>query len=109
MNFWSSVNQHIGVLFDVVNDTSKALEKLMTTEKEEFKRMLCLFWGMIKVFEFQVSPQEHANFQSFYKEFYHGFSFLRYKVEESYNIQTSKFYNIFLKVKVNDKLIKKDW
>ena len=106
---WKIIEANIGVFFEIVNETNQNLERLFLTEKEEFRRMLFLFWWLIKIFEVHVSPNENANFQFFYKEFYQGFPFLRYKVEESYNIISKDFHPIFLKVKVNGKLIKKDW
>lgn len=106
---WEAIDANVGVFFEVVNESSKALEKLHSAEKEDFRRMLFLFWWLIKVFEVRVSPKDHAEFQIFYKEFYKDFVFLRYKVEEAYNIKSNDCYPIFLKVKVNGKLIKKDW
>lgn len=106
---WETVDANIGVFFEVVNETNKALEKLHGAEREEFRRMLFLFWWTVKVFETRVSPKEHASFQLFYKEFYQDFPFLRYKVEEAYNIKSKDCFPIFLKVKVGGKLIKKDW
>lgn len=108
-NVWEVIDANIGVFFEVVNETNKALERIYTNEKEEFRRMLFVFWWLIKLFETRVSPKDHANFQLFYKEFYQDFPFLRYKVEEAYNIKSKDFFPIFLKVKVNNKLVKKDW
>ena len=87
----------MGVFFEVVNESNKALEKLHMAEKEDFRRMLFLFWWLVKVFEVRVSPKDNASFQIFYKEFYQDFPFLRYKVEEAYNIKSNDCFPIFLK------------
>lgn len=108
-NTFEVVNANLGFIFEVVKDQSKSLEKLVVIEKEEFRKMLFLFWWTIKIFETYIFPAENAKFELFYKQFYQNFPFLRYKVEESYNIPKNEYYPIFLKVKVNDKLVKKDW
>jgi hypothetical protein len=81
----------------------------MQPEKEELRRMLFLFWELIRVFELKLSPKQHLHFHYFYKEFYQEFPFLKYKVEESYNITEKEYFPIFLKVKVGGELRKKNW
>ena len=108
-NLFDAINTNYSIIYELVVEKDKLMEKLMQPDKEELRRMLFLFWWMIRLFEVRLSPKEHMYFQYFYKDFYQEFSFLKYKVEESYNITEKQFFPIFLKVKVNNELRKKDW
>ncbi len=54
-------------------------------------------------------PTAASLFLDFYEEFYASIDFLNYEIEKSYNITERDFYSIMLKVKIGDKLIKKEW
>ena len=101
------LNDHPGAVLELLAE--KAVDKLIQPEKEELRKMLFLFWELIRLFELRLSPKQHLYFHYFYKEFYQEFPFLKYKVEESYNITDKEYFPIFLKVKnVDGQLIKRN-
>jgi hypothetical protein len=64
---------------------------------------------MVRIYETVIAPTSEPLFTDFYDEFYSGVDFLEYEIEKSYNIVGREFYSVMLKVKIGEKLIKKEW
>jgi len=103
------IDNNIGIFFEILNETEDDLEKYFLKEKEEYRRKLFLFWNLVGVYEAVIMPTDEPLFTDFYEAFYSGVDFLEYEIEKSYNIVGREFYSVMLKVKIGDKLIKKEW
>ena len=102
------IDNNIGIFFEILNETEDDLEKYFLKEKEEYRRKLFLFWNLVGVYEAVIMPTDEPLFTDFYEAFYSGVDFLEYEIEKSYNIVGREFYSVMLKVKIGDKLIKKE-
>ena len=103
------VSNNIGIFFEILNETEDDLEKYFLKEKEIYRRKLFLFWNLVSFFETRMVEDHEPLFLDFYENFYEGTDCLNYEIEKSYNITDREFYSIMLKVKISDRLIKKEW
>lgn len=113
-NFDTAIIKNEVIVFDICKDTEQHhltdyFDPFEKTQKDEVKRRIFEFHHLITLYENFVSPKRERRFLDLYTNLYSYFKEVKYDADKNYNLDGMEFFNIKIRVKVRDKMLKKHW